>query len=152
MNIIINLLKKMESTDNSNNIISNSNVNNINEISEQNEFEKMTEYYKKINEYKNNNYINFLFKGAFCDCYLNGEWVECFIEEKHQNGIIVINMNQYYTFNNNEKYQIGYSDRVAYFRKHTRPSSNNIIPLREKKNLLANRISSLINQEKKKYI
>ena len=149
MNIIINLLKKMESTDNSNNIISNSNVNNINEISEQNEFEKMTEYYKKINEYKNNNYINFLFKGAFCDCYLNGEWVECFIEEKHQNGIIVINMNQYYTFNNNEKYQIGYSDRVAYFRKHTRPSSNNIIPLREKKNLLANRISSLINQEKK---
>ena len=135
----------------SNNINSNPNSYNINEIREEkNEFQKMSEYYSKISEYRDNSYKNCLFKNSFCDCLLKGDWVVGYIVEKDDYGITVNNLNEYYEMKNSQKYQLSYLDnKIAYFRKYTKPSSVNIIPQRENKNLLNNRIKMILNEDKK---
>ena len=134
----------------SNNINSNSNVHNINEIQEEkNEFQKMSEYYAKISEYRDNGYKKCLFKNSFCDCFLRGDWVVGYIVEKDDFGITVNNLNEYYENNNSQKYQLSYTDKVAYFRKYTKPSAVNIIAQRENKNLLINRIKMISSEDKK---
>ena len=142
-------MESQDSNINSTNINTNTESSSINENQEnKNEYQKMSDFYKKISEYRNNNYINCLFKNSFCDCLINGSWVVGYITEKERNGITVVNMYQYYESNNTEQYQIEFSDRIAYFRKHTKPSPVNIIPQREKKNLLNDRIKNILSADK----
>ena len=79
--------------------INSTEVININEIPEQNELQKMYEYINKIKEYQKNNYVNCLLKNSFCDCLINGEWIVGLIIEKDESGITVVNINQYYEYN-----------------------------------------------------
>ena len=127
--------------------INSTEVININEIPEQNELQKIYEYINKIKEYQKNNYVNCLLKNSFCDCLINGEWIVGLIIEKDESGITVVNINQYYEYNNYFKHYLSYSDRVAYFRKHTKPKENNIIAQREKKTLLIEKIKSLLDKK-----
>ena len=134
----------------SNNIIDiNSNDNNIKDAPKQNEYQKMTEYYEKIRILKNDNYRDCFEKGKFCDCIINGEWAEVYIDDINDNGFIVIPLYDYYVLNNSSKYRVSHSDRFAYLRKHTKPFSTNIIKNRDKKNNLAKRITKLLEPEKK---
>ena len=131
------------------NIISQNNNNNImSESQEKNEFQKMTEYLTKIREYRNNNYRKCLFKSSFCDFLLNGKWVVGYIVEMENQGIVVLDINKYYESNDSKKYQLDYSDRIAYYRKHTKPMSKNPILQRDNKNLLNERIKSLLSPDK----
>ena len=129
------------------NINSISESPNINEIPEKNEYQKMSEYLNKIKEYKNNNYKNCIFKQSFCDCLINGDWIVGYVVEKDDTGIIVINISQFYEYNNSYKHQMSYSDGVAYFRKYTKPKTNNIIPQRENKKNLTQRIKNLLDKK-----
>ena len=63
-------------------------------------------------------------------------------------GIVVLDINKYYESNDSKKYQLDYSDRIAYYRKHTKPMSKNPILQRDNKNLLNERIKSLLSPDK----
>ena len=134
-----------------NNTINNSNTNfsmeQANKNHEKNEYEKMDDYMKKINNYRNNNYINCLEKDWYCDFYNDG-WTEGLIASKEKNFLCVYDIYQYYIHNNKQILQIQYSKNIAYFRKYTKPSSENLIPFRPKKNFLENKIRDLLNPEK----
>ena len=134
----------------SNNINSDSQNNNLNkdQPQEKNEFEKLSEYYSKIMEYRNNNYRKCLFKNSFCDCILNGQWSVGYILEIENNGIVVLDINRYYEFNDTKKYQMDYSEGIAYFRKHTRPMEKNPILQRDNINILNERIKNIISPDK----
>ena len=125
-----------------------SNINNNNGMQEK-EFEKLSAYYSKISEYRNNNYINCIFINALCDCLINGEWVVGYIRKIDESGIEVINLTHYYELNDNKRYRIEYSNKIAYFRKHTKPSPKNLISTRENVNLLNERIKSILSADKK---
>ena len=122
-----------------------SNINNNNGMQEK-EFEKLSAYYSKISEYRNNNYINCIFINALCDCLINGEWVVGYIRKIDESGIEVINLTHYYELNDNKRYRIEYSNKIAYFRKHTKPSPKNLISTRENVNLLNERIKSILSK------
>ena len=127
----------------------NSNNNDINEISEPNEYQKMSEYYSKINQYRNNHYRKCYEKGTFCDFYFNGEWVEGYIADLNEDYLVIMPLYQFYVLSDDSKYQVSYSDRVAYFRKHTKPSLTNISQVRGKKEILLKKIKGLLNPEHK---
>ena len=112
---------------------SNSQINNKNENPEENEFQKLSKYFEKIKEYQDNNYRNCLSKNYFCDCLINGEWMVGFIEEIQTYSLSIKILEQFYKYNNNNTYEIKIS-QTAYFRKHTKPRQENIIPQRQKKN------------------
>ena len=141
----------MERIEKDENLINTNSQNNniiMSESQEKNEFQKMSEYLTKIKEYRNNNYRKCLFKNSFCDCLLNGNWVVGYIVEMESNGIVVLDINKYYESNDTKKYQLDYSDRIAYFRKHTKPIYKNTILQRDNKNLLNERIKSLLSPDK----
>ena len=130
-------------------------INNLNSSKEQDnknqeksEYEKMDEYMKKINNYRNNNYINCLEKDWYCDFYNDG-WTVGLIASKEKNFISVYDIYQYYIHNNKQILQIQYSKNIAYFRKHTKPSLENLISSRPKKNFLENKIRDLLSPDKK---
>ena len=134
-----------------NNTKNNSNTNSSMEESNKNqqksEYEKMDEYMKKINNYRNNNYINCLEKDWYCDFYNDG-WAVGLIASKEKNFLCVYDIYQYYIHNNKQILQIQYSKNIAYFRKHTKPSLENMIPSRPKKNFLENKIRDLLSPDK----
>ena len=131
------------------NSIYNQQKMNINENSQENEFQKMAKYYQKIEEYRKDNYIKCLIPKTCCDCYINGEWEEAFIEEVKDNYIYIIIVSRLYLYNDQSLYKLLLSDRVTYFRKHTKPSEKNIIPQRKKKKELIERLKLLQAPEKK---
>ena len=73
-----------------------------------------------------NEHKNIISKSRFCDCNIYGEWVVSLITERDQNGIIVKDLFKYINNNDKHQYQINYSNETAYFRKHTKPSSDNL--------------------------
>ena len=123
-------------------------INNKNENPEENEFQKLSKYFEKIKEYQDNNYRNCLSKNYFCDCLINGEWMVGFIEEIQTYSLSIKILEQFYKYNNNNTYEIKIS-QTAYFRKHTKPRQENIIPQRQKKNQLANKIKEIVDENKK---
>ena len=131
------------------NSIYNQQIVNINQNPQENEYQKMAKYYQKIEEYKNNNYIKCLIPQTFCDCYINGEWEEVFIEELKDNYIYVKIVSRLYLYNDSNQYKKSLSDGVAYYRKYTKPSEKNIIPQRSKKKELIDKIKILQIPEKK---
>ena len=135
---------------NINSIDTNSNPqeDNINQISEENEFQKMSRYFEKIKEYQDNNYRNCLSKSYYCDCFVNGEWMVAFIEDIQKNSLSIKLVEQFYKYENTNNYEISIRN-VAYFRKHTKPQSENIIKQRYKKNQLVNRIKEISDEDKK---
>ena len=139
----------MESDNNTkNNSNTNSSMKQVNKNQEKNEYEKMDEYMKKINNYRNNHYINCLEKDWYCDFYNDG-WKVGLIASKDKNCISVYDIYQYYIHDKKQTMQISYSENIAYFRKHTKPSLENLIQSRFKKNFLENKIRDLLSPSKK---
>ena len=130
---------------------SNSQVRNINEINEENEYQKMSAYFQKISEYRENNYKKCLSKQTFCDCRIYGEWVVCYIIDIYESSILVYNMNEYYQNEDHMKITVDFTDGVGYYRKYTKPSPNNNLPQREKKDQLIKRIQSLLDPKRKNF-
>ena len=142
-------MESRENNSNSRKINSMIEYNNKSKVQDQNEFQKMSEYCSKISECRSNCYKNYLTKKNYCDCFLNGEWTIGYIYEKNPNYITVLDFYQYKNYNNTELYNLEYSNKVAYFRKYTKPSSNNLVPYRLNKKDLIDIIAQLIKPERK---
>ena len=110
---------------------------------EKTEYEKISEYYSKISKFRNTHYKDFLNKGQYCDYFNSEEWLVGYIVDKNDYYITIVDANKYYSFNDNTKYQMTYSEKVSYFRKYTHPSPTNIIKERSNKNELVKRIKNL---------
>ena len=142
-------MESRENNSNSRKINSMIEYNNKSKVQDQNEFQKMSEYCSKISECRSNCYKNYLTKKNYCDCFLNGEWTIGYIYEKNPNYITVLDFYQYKNYNNTELYNLEYSNKVAYFRKYTKPSSNNLVPYRLSKKVLIDIIDELLKPERK---
>ena len=101
---------------------------------EKTEYEKISEYYSKISKFRNTHYKDFLNKGQYCDYFNSEEWLVGYIVDKNDYYITIVDANKYYSFNDNTKYQMTYSEKISYFRKYTHPSPTNIIKERSNKN------------------
>ena len=134
--------------------INSYNLNDINSISdagyakEKNEYEKMQEYMNKIREYRTNNYINCILPGSFCDFFMDGEWKIGYCIKKEQNYVNILDINMYFHYGQRQEYQMSYSRNVAYFRKYTKPSLENLTQEREKKNKIIDKINILLGDKK----
>ena len=94
----------MESDNNTkNNSNTNSSMEETNKNQQKSEYEKMDEYMKKINNYRNNNYINCLEKDWYCDFYNDG-WAVGLIASKEKNFLCVYDIYQYYIHTIANKY------------------------------------------------
>ena len=114
---------------------------------EKTEYEKISEYYSKISKYRINHYKDFFHKGQYCDVYNDNEWLVGYIVDKNDSYLTVIDINKYYLYNDDTKYQMVYSDKISYFRKYTHPSLTNVIKERSNKNELAKRVKNLQQNE-----
>ena len=118
-------------------------LNQNNFKKEKTEYEKITEYYSKISEYQRNYYKNFLQKNQYCDFLSEGDWKVGYILEKNDYYITLMDLNKYYSENNNIRYQLQYSEHITYFRKFTHPSPSNYLKERSNKSDLAKNIKIL---------
>jgi hypothetical protein len=134
--------------------INSYNLNDINSISdlhytqEKSEYEKMQEYINKIKEYRMNNYINCILSGSFCDFLMDGEWKIGYCVKKENSYVIILDINMYFLCGQRQEYQMSYSSNLAYFRKYTKPSLENLVPEREKKSKSVEKINILLSDKK----
>jgi len=133
--------------------INSYNLNDINSISdlpyaqEKNEYQKMQEYINKIKEYRMNNYMNCILSGSFCDFLMDGEWKIGYILKKENSYVIILDINMYYLCGQRQEYQMSYSSNITYFRKHTKPSLENLVSERDKKNKSVEKINLLLSKK-----